>query len=389
MSSCCFIPAPLCRHAAPNATASFVNNSASPEIYGALDLYTGSAFDKLASFGLVVDGAALFQVNTTGHNVLVNLPPPPSAPAGTVATPVVIQGSVIFDMTIIAAASSAYATISYEVNGDTLFQMQGFFDLRFTNDPTNGPGLQMFADINTLTLGPSSSPFLSFSGFGLFVLNGQGLAAEINLNLNSGNAISGVSFSAKFNLVVNTTSQTVDFTIPPVTVPTSPSGATATAGLTIYDSNNQPLPNPATSLIIPAGPPQGLLTESKINGVWTGDYAVSGAAGPYVVVTGSGNLTLEGLTLKGYFYFQMSYSPGTGFVLVLAVNVSGTVPSVGTATVTGALQISSDGEVALLNVSGSGGSAPPIMAGASRSRTTPNWVSTRRTSRLLRLAVLR
>ena len=207
--------------AAPNATPSFVNNSGFLQIYGGLELYTGSAFDKLSTFGLVVSGSALFQINSTGHNVLVELPPPPSAPAGTAASPLIIQDSVIFDMTI-AGTSSDYATISYEADGDTLFQMQGFFDIRFTNDPAKGPGLQMFAEINTLTLGPSSSPFLSFSGFGLFALNGAGLAAEINLNLNAGNAISGVSFSAEFDLVINTTSQNVAFTIPSVTVPTSP-----------------------------------------------------------------------------------------------------------------------------------------------------------------------
>ena len=129
--------------------------------------------------------------------------------------------------------------------------------------------------------------------------------------------------------------------------------------MTIYDSNNNPLPNLATSLTIPSGPPQGSMTETQVNSVWTGAYAVSGAAGPYVVVAGAGNLKLVGLSLNGSFYFQMSDSPGTGFVLALTVDVSGMVPpSVGTATVTGALDITSAGEVALLKVSGSGGGAP-------------------------------
>ena len=51
----------------------------------------------------------------------------------------------------------------------------------------------------------------------------------------------------------------------------------------------------------------------------------------------------------------MSDSPGTGFVLVLVVNVTGDVSPLGTVTVTGAMQISSAGEVALLSVSGSAG----------------------------------
>jgi len=342
-------------------------NPSTPEFYGALLVKSGSGLAALQSYGLTLSGALLFQINTTGGDVLVTLPnaPPTAEPpdTGNVAplsggnsTSFTIQGSVIFDLSILGVdpATSPYATVSYEVNGDTLFQMQGFFDLRLTD--TGGVlGLQMFAEINSLTLGPEGSSFLSFSGFGLFVISSQGLAAEINLTLNGGNDIAGISFTANFNLVINTTSQAVKFDLPSVTVPTSTTGSTAVVGVTIYDSNNNPLPNQATSLIIPAGPPQGSLTETQIGGVWTGGYASSGAAGPYVVVTGSGTLKLETLTLNGYFYFQMSDSPATGFVLVLAMNVTGDISPLGTVTVTGAMQISSAGEVALLSISGSVG----------------------------------
>ncbi|MDE3068412.1 MAG: hypothetical protein KGJ60_12810, partial [Verrucomicrobiota bacterium] len=343
---------------APNATSSFTNNSGSIEIYGALELSTGSAFTKLASYGLTVNGAALFQINTTGQNVLVNLPPAPSAPPGTLPTPFIIQGSVIFDMTI-TGTSSAFATVSYQVSGTTLFQMQAFLDIRLTD--TNGNlGLQMFADINSLTLGPPGSSFLSFSGFGLIVINGSGLAAEISLTLGTGGtAIAGITFNANFDLVINTTSQDVSFTVPSVTVPTS-SGSTSVAGISIYDGSGN-LVGMVTSLVIPAGPPEGLQTIATIDGTSTGTFATTGAAGPYVVVTGSGSLTFfqgtsSELDLNGFFYFQMSYSSSTGFVLALVVNVSGTLPGVsGTATVTGALQVDSSGVVALLAVSASGG----------------------------------
>ncbi len=337
-------------------------NTSSPQFYGALEVSTGAALAKLQSYGLTVDGAILFQINTTGADQTVNLPNAPpanqtstsgvSAPLlnGSNSTAFTIQGSVLFDLTI-TGTSSQYATITYETNNITLFTMKGFFDLRLTNDPTLGLGLEMFADVNTLTLGSGSSTFLTFSGFGLFVINSQGLAAEINLTLNSGNAISGISFSANFDLVINTTSQAVTFNIPSVTVPTSSSGSTGVSGVVVYNPDGS-VAGTVTSLIIPAGPPQGSL--EIINNA--GTYATSGAAGPYIVVTGSGTINLESLTLNGYFYFQLSDSPSTGFILSLVVNVSGNVPSVGTASVTGALQISSAGEVALLAIGGTAGS---------------------------------
>ncbi len=336
------------------ATQSFTNNSGSIEIYGALDLYTGSALAALQNYGLVINGAALFQINTTGQTVTVNLPPPPSQPAGSPSTPFNILGSVYFEMTV-SGTSTANATISYEVDNQTLFQMEGFFDLRVVNDPTNGLEVQLFANIESFTLGPPSAQFLSFSGFGLILIDSQGLSAEINLSLASGNAIPDITFNANFDLVINTTSQAVTFTVPTVTVPGSATGTMTTSGITIYNSDGST--STVTSLVIPAGPPQGALQD--INGA--GAYTTVGAIGPYLVVTGNGNLTMfqdesaYTLTLNGFFYFQMSYSVSTGPVVELVLDVNGTVGSLGQASVTGAFQLSEAGVVALLSVNVSGG----------------------------------
>ena len=358
------------------AQGEFVVNYANGlQFYGALEVSTGAALAKLQQYGLSVNGAVLFQINTTGVDQTVNLPNAPptdqssstivSAPAlnGSNSTSFTIQGSVVFDVTI-TGTSSPYATIGYEVNNNTLFQMQGFFDLRITNDPTNGLGLEIFADVNSLTLGSGNNTFLSFSGFGLLMVNSSGLAAEINLSLNSGNAISGVSFSANFQLVINTTSQAVTYNIPPVTVPTSTSASTGTAGITIYNQDGS-VAGTVSSLVIPAGPPQGQMQITNVSGTNTGNYATSGAAGPYVVISGVGSLSLEGLSLSGNFYFQVSDSSTGGFVLELVLNVSGNIPSVGTANVTGALEISSQGEVALLAIGASGGNTTSYGSGIS------------------------
>jgi hypothetical protein len=338
------------------ATASFTNNSGNVEIYGALDLYTGSALAALQNYGLVINGATLFQINTTGQTVTVNLPPTPSQPTGSPSTPFDVLGSVYFEMTV-SGTASANATISYEVDNQTLFQMEGFFDLRVINDPTNGLEVQLFANIQTLTLGPPGAQFLSFSGFGLILIDGQGLSAEMNLTLGSGNAIPELSFNANFDLVINTTSQPVTFTVPTVTVPGSATGTMTTSGITIHNPDGST--STVTSLVIPAGPPQGALQD--ISGA--GAYTTVGPTGPYLVVTGSGGLTILPdysaftLSLSGFFYFQVSYSASAGTVVELVLNVNGTVGSLGQANVTGDFQLSEAGVVALLDVSVSGGTS--------------------------------
>ncbi len=317
------------------ATASFTNTSGSLEIFGALELSTGQAFAKLQTYGLMVDGAALFQINTTGNDVLVNLPAVSSQPA----SQFVIQSSILFDMTILGETST-YATISYEVGGISLFDMQGFFDIRLTNDATNGIGLQMFADIRSLTV----ESFLTFNGYGLFVINSSGLAAEMSLNL-SGKDIPGITkLQAGFNLVINTTSQAVTFVIPTVTLPSyGSSTVTSTPGIAIYDaSGNQT--GTATSLVIPAGPPRGLLQAD-------GTYASIGPAGPYVVIAASGEIDMVGLVLTGNFRFELS-SSSSGLSVSMVLDVQGDVGSLGEVTVFGAMQLDSSGLVAILSISG-------------------------------------
>jgi len=83
------------------------------------------------------------------------------------------------------------------VEGDTIFSMEGFFDFRITHDSVAGFGVQIFANIHSLQIGPSSTPFITFSGFGLFVINSQGFAALMNLTL-SANNIHGVTLNGTF-----------------------------------------------------------------------------------------------------------------------------------------------------------------------------------------------
>ena len=87
-------------------------NPSAPEFYGALLVKSGSGLAALQSYGLTLSGALLFQINTTGGDVTVNLPnaPPTTEPptTGTVvplnssnSTSFTILGSVIFDLSIL------------------------------------------------------------------------------------------------------------------------------------------------------------------------------------------------------------------------------------------------------------------------------------------------
>jgi hypothetical protein len=308
------------------------------KIYGALKISTGSGISKLENIGLYVDGAATFQLNTTGQQQTVYLPDPGDPHNPDAATEFVISGETIFDVTIAGINPGTFATVEYKVNGDTVFTMAGDFNLRITAN-----GLSIFADIDSLSIGESSSPFLTLHGIGLFIVNDQGIAAELSMTLNGGTTGSfgnGLTISGNFTMVMNTTSTDITYTVPD-----------DLPAVSVYDSNGNKT-GETRSLTIPRGPPQGLLLSN-------GTFDTIGAAGPYIVITGSGTLgitlgSLDALSLQGFFRFELS-SSSAGPVVSLIVSMTGDVGTFASVSVTGALQITNDGVVALLNLGVGGG----------------------------------
>ena len=140
--------------------------------YGALQIQTGSGLAKLESIGLYVDGAITFIINTTDSQHTVYLPDPANPHITADATAFSITDTQSFEVTIAGVgstpASPTYASLEYKVGGDTVLKMQGSFDLKIS-----AAGLTMFADIHSLSVGPSATPFVTFQGFGLFVINAQ------------------------------------------------------------------------------------------------------------------------------------------------------------------------------------------------------------------------
>src|SRR5208337_3431283 len=185
---------------------------------------------------------------------------------------------------------------------------------------------------------------------------------EINVNLSGLDSNMGLSLTAGFNLVLNTTSQNITYNVPTTSsFASDQSGDTMAApAINIYTSAGGSTPaQTATSVIIPAGAPSGEMTVT--GGV--ASFANVGPIGPYLTIAGSGTLQVVGLTLTGDFQFEID-SSASGLVVSMAVDVSGTITGIsGTATVIGAFQLDDAGLVAFLSISGNGSGQTDYGAG--------------------------
>jgi hypothetical protein len=199
-------------------------------------------------------------------------------------------------------------------------------DLRITeNDLT-------FFVSSQLELGPVSSPLMDFQATGFIYIaynadatpNGgsatgkAGFAAYLNLQASGPAAgIPGTSFNASLILYINTFGEEIDYTPPPL--------------VQQYVS---------TKVVIPGGAP----------GLVAGTYSPDG---PYVVIEGSGTLSLLGLySLTGAFRIAVD---GSGFQMQLTCTES--LSPLGTMSDNGSLSITSAGLAGVLTMSISGGTA--------------------------------
>ncbi len=301
------------------------NNNGSIEIWGVI--YGQFDMDLKLPSGMEFSahGAAEIDLNTTGSPVNVTLfksaPPATTVTAPTVTTPSsgtgTSGGQVTVQKTFNLAPNSFELLVGgvadLTLNNSHVFRVTGALDFKVTQND-----LTFFVN-SELDLGPVSSPLMKFSATGLLYISyssssnpaGPGFAAYIHLT--AAGSLAGVpntSFDASLTLDINTFGAAVNYTVPDLLKP-----YVTTATVTI-----------------PAGPP-------NLDGSL-------GGAGPYVVVSGNGQLTLLGLYhISGAFRIQID---STGFQMQLA----GTIPVnvIGTLTVNGSLTISSAGLAGVLNM---------------------------------------
>ncbi|MHB1557671.1 MAG: LamG-like jellyroll fold domain-containing protein, partial [Isosphaeraceae bacterium] len=257
-----------------------------PELYGIFVLQTGQLFNTLSSLGLNVNGMAVLRFNTTSSDIPIDLPIPSSDPT----QPAVLQSFVI---QADAASVMIQGDVNFQLGGQQWFGLSGTFDAIF-QDPNGQAELDILENAS-LIIGPPAAPIVEFQTTGFLRLWSGGVAAQFQVTFdaqessvlqNAGldftspiDPLTGKPVANQFLFELNTSGQAVSFTAPTLT--SSDPGLTAgTSGLTIN---------------IPAGAPQ--------------PDGSTAAAGPYMVVEGSGGFELDGsFAVIGSFYLEVTTS---------------------------------------------------------------------------------
>jgi hypothetical protein len=240
-----------------------------PELYGVLALEP-SGLSQLSNIGLNVESAyAVLRFNTTANDIQEDL----QIPGQSNPTKLIIPHQ--------SASLLVNGTASFQVAGQSLFQIHGELDAYFAYSTVNGTAqVQLDALLNAaVILGPSNMSVISFDATGFLQISNAGIAAEFSLVFDAPGSQALESYgidlgSAQntFKLELNTTSQEVKFTTPSLENP----------------STAMTQPGAGTSVDIPAGPHNA--------------DGTPGSPEPYLLVDGKGSLNiLNSFTLTGTF----------------------------------------------------------------------------------------
>lgn len=260
-------------------------------VYGDVDL------SFLRDKGIDAHGNALLQLNTTNRSIPISLQPPGRPTYTATLEPRT------FDIQV-----GGYADVSIE--GTQVFRIDGAFNLRIDSEK-----FILFVNTNLL-LGPATAPLMTFSARGLVQIMYDdtgltGFAASLTLT-RSGllPAVPNTGFNVTLLLEINLTGETVTYNIPPL--------------LQRYAGT--------APVTIPAGPRQF-------------DGVTIGPAGAYIVVQGTGTLSLLGrLNLAGSFRLEVT----NGLTIQMAAQL--TVDPLGALNVSGSITVNSSGLIGALVV---------------------------------------
>ncbi len=265
--------------------------SPQPEYYGIFVLQTGQLFNALSSYGLNVNGLAVFRFNTTASPIMQDLPIPDADPT----KPEKIQHFSIDPQTV---SLMVQGDINFQLNGQQWFGLDGTFDAIFevTN---NQPVLDVLFNAY-LVIGPTTAPLIELTTEGFLQISSGGVAGELLVsatlapNVTQALAAAGLNLAPtdpatnkpvknSFNLELNTYSTEVKYTPPSLT--------SSDPGLPQFPAN--------LSIDIPAAPPNP-------------DGSIGSTAQPYLAITGSGGFELvNSLLVTGSFYVVVTGSSST------------------------------------------------------------------------------
>ncbi|MBI1324889.1 hypothetical protein GC170_17120, partial [bacterium] len=267
-----------------------------PVIYGAMELSSGDAFDKLAEIGIEAHATGWFYINTDtiDHTVTLTFTD---------------ESTRDIDLKPLSAGLGADGTLIWQLLGQDWFTMVGILDMRVSASD----GAELFVNA-TLYAGPPGSEILKLHAQGLLIANATGVAGMVELTREQsrpdvfGLGV-GTSFasSTAFVMVFNTTRSDQTYELPP--------------GLVI--------PGQSSRITVPGGPPPAGTPGTATTWEET-------ASGFYFVVHAQGDLKFlnDSLTVSGSF--NMLITPSA-----IAMRVDASVWVFGTAmTLTGQASIS-------------------------------------------------
>jgi len=288
--------------AAGEFVADYSGGISNLKIWGAAELqFTTGSIPFLQQAGISANVIIFLQINTDSIDHTVTLHLPNSGGTGFTDTPIDLQQS-MFGLFLVGQLVFNAGPIS--------FQMDGVFAIQIQTQPTVQFDMFLFAN---LQLGVAGENLFTFNALGLLVINDQGLAAELALNVDGSGL---VSFSVNFSLFVNTTGQDQTYTLPNnlssiINQVSDSSGSLNYGLLSALNAELAMLPHPSSvptepagtlAITVPAGPPN--LNE---DGTFT-----EGTPGAYFLVQGHGSITFfpmvfgNSLSLDGSFSFQIS-----------------------------------------------------------------------------------
>ena len=193
-------------------------------------------------------------------------------------------------------------------------------------------GLQVFADAS-LAFGPSIAAF-TFHALGVLIINGDGAAADFDVSMSVGSALSSVLSAANISarVIFNTTGEDQAVTIPAAFLPL--------------------LNQKTRDRLVPSTEVPGLMSYPIAGGAPMLD-GTTASPGAYIVARFDATLTLGGFwTLAGHFAF----AAGTDF-FQLSADASLDLGFLGSVNASGFVQVTSAGIAGSLSVSGNMGTA--------------------------------
>ncbi|MCC5833759.1 MAG: hypothetical protein JJU20_03415, partial [Opitutales bacterium] len=195
--------------------------------------------------------------------------------------------SVILDFNSLLIKAFGSVRIGVETGGESWFGINGDLDFELSSNH-----LQAFVN-GQLFIGPESSPFVSLSTTGLFIVNGDGAAMKLDASLDLGlGADVGINLNADFSVTFNTSSQNISYVIPDGFI-SVPDESTDGAGNRI--------------LVIPGAPPMK-----------------GGSATPYLMIQAFGMLEiLNSFKLHGNFGFLVTGNGNLEVTIDAAIDIIG------------------------------------------------------------------